>query len=125
MLWPGQQTLPIPGAACWGTDGLTLNPASRDRTAPPGLQELLIAEVIQRAPELGVQRISLNFAAFREALELGQRIGAGPVMRASRKTLLFLSRWLHIEARYKFLARFRPAWAPRFLVYPGPAAIPG
>jgi lysyl-tRNA synthetase class 2 len=66
----------------------------------------------------------MNFAAFREALELGQRIGAGPVLRAWRQVLLFLSRWLQIEARYKFLARFRPAWAPRFLVCPGPAAIP-
>jgi lysyl-tRNA synthetase class 2 len=108
----------------WGPDGLTLDLASRDRSAPPGLEELLIAEVIRRAPELGVQRISLNFAAFREALELGQRIGAGPVLRAWRKTLLFLSRWLQIEARYKFLARFRPAWAPRFLVYPGPGTLP-
>jgi lysyl-tRNA synthetase class 2 len=74
---------------------------------------------------LGVQRISLNFAAFREALELGQRIGAGPVLRAWRQVLLFLSRWLQIEARYKFLARFRPAWEPRFLVYPGTGTIPG
>jgi len=110
--------------APWGTDGLSLDLASRDRTAPAGLEELLIAEVIRRAPELGVQRISLNFAAFREALELGQRIGAGPVLRAYRKTLLFLSRWFQIEARYTFLARFRPAWAPRFLVYPGTGTIP-
>lgn len=66
--------------APWGTDGLSLDLASRDRTAHPALEELLIAEVIRRAPELGVQRISLNFAAFREALELGQRIGAGPLL---------------------------------------------
>jgi lysyl-tRNA synthetase class 2 len=108
----------------WGADGLSLDLASRDRSAPAGLEELLIAEVIRRAPGLGVQRISLNFAAFREALELGQRIGAGPVLRAWRQVLLFLSRWLQIEARYKFLARFRPAWEPRFLVYPGTATIP-
>jgi lysyl-tRNA synthetase class 2 len=110
--------------APWGAGGLTLDLASRDRSAPPGLEELLIAEVIRRAPELGVKRISLNFAAFREALELGQRIGAGPVVRAWYKTLLFLSRWLQIEARYTFLARFRPAWAPRFLVYPATGTIP-
>lgn len=110
--------------APWGTDGLSLDLASRDRTAPAALEELLFAEVIRHAPQLGVERISLNFAAFREALELGQRIGAGPVMRAWRKILLFMSRWLQIEARYEFAARFRPAWAPRFLVYPGPAAIP-
>lgn len=108
----------------WGTHGLSLDLISRDRTAPSGLAELLVAEVIRRAPELGVQRISLNFAAFREALELGQRIGAGPVLRAWRKVLLILSRWLQIEARYQFLAGFRPAWSPRFLVYPGLGTIP-
>jgi lysyl-tRNA synthetase class 2 len=95
----------------WGADGLSLDLISRDRSAPAGLEEFLIAEVIRRAPELGVQRISLNFAAFREALELGQRIGAGPVLRAWRKILLFLSRWLHIEARYKFLCGGREAFS--------------
>lgn len=108
----------------WGADGLCLDLVRRDRAAPAGLAELLIAEVIRRAPELGVQRVSLNFAAFREALELGQRIGAGPVLRAWRKILVFLPRWLQIEARYTFVARFRPAWSPRFLVYPGTATIP-
>jgi lysyl-tRNA synthetase class 2 len=108
----------------WGADGLFLDLATRDQSAPAGLEELLIAEVIRRAPGLGVQRVSLNFAAFREALELGQRIGAGPVLRAWRQVLLFLSRWLQIETRYKFLARFRPAWVPRFLVYPGTGSIP-
>ncbi len=108
----------------WGTDGLSLDLVSRNRTLPAALEELLIAEVVRRAPELGVERISLNFAAFREALELGQRIGAGPVLRAWRQILVFLSRWLQIEARYEFLARFRPAWAPRFLVYPGAGSIP-
>jgi lysyl-tRNA synthetase, class II len=47
------------------------------------------------------------------------------VLRAWRQVLLFLSRWLQIEARYTFLARFRPAWEPRFLVYPGTGTIPG
>ncbi len=96
----------------------------RDRSAPPGLEEFLIAAVIQRAPELGVKRISLNFAVFRAALELGERIGAGPALRGWRGILLFLSRWLQIESRYKFNARFCPVWEPRFFVYPGTGSMP-
>ena len=108
----------------WGADGLSLDLMHRDRSAPPGLEEFLIAEVIQLAHELGVKRISLNFAVFRAALELGERIGAGPALRAWRGILLFLSRWLQIESRYKFNARFCPVWEPRFFVYPGTGSMP-
>jgi lysyl-tRNA synthetase class 2 len=66
-----------------------------------------------------VKRISLNFAAFRAALERGERIGAGPILRAWRKVLLFMSRWFQIESLYKFNAKFCPEWVPRFMVFPG------
>ena len=56
---------------------------------------------------------------FRAALERGERIGAGPVLRAWRGMLLFLSRWFQIESLYKFNAKFCPEWVPRFLVFPG------
>ena len=52
--------------------------------------------------------MSLNFAVFRAALERGERIGAGPVLRAWRRLLVFLSRWFQIESLYKFNAKFRP-----------------
>ena len=63
--------------------------------------------------------MSLNFAVFRAALERGERIGAGPVLRAWRGFLLFLSHWFQIESLYKFNAKFCPEWVPRFLVFPG------
>jgi len=61
---------------------------------------------------------------FRAALERGERIGAGPVMRAWRGFLLFLSRWFQIESLYKFNAKFCPEWVPRFLVFPGTRDAP-
>src|SRR5579875_2332570 len=103
----------------WGHDGLSLDLMRRDRSAQPGLNEFLIVETIRNAPRLGVKRISLNFAVFRSALERGERIGAGPVLRAWRRILLFLSRWFQIESLYKFNAKFQPEWSPRFMVYPG------
>jgi lysyl-tRNA synthetase class 2 len=108
----------------WGPDGLSLDLMRRDRAAQPGLNDFLIVETIKKAHDLGVKRISLNFAMFRAALERGERIGAGPVLRAWRGILVFLSRWFQIESLYKFNAKFCPEWVPRFFVYTGTRDIP-
>ena len=101
----------------WGEDGLSLDLMRRDRSAQPGLNDFMIAETIKSAPDLGVARISLNFAAFRAALERGERIGAGPITRAWRRVLIFMSRWFQIESLYRFNAKFAPVWVPRFMVF--------
>src|SRR6202012_2545703 len=108
----------------WGTDGLSLDLMRRDKSAQSGLNDFLITEAIKAAPELGVKRVSLNFAMFRAALERGERIGAGPVLRAWRGLLVFASRWFQIESLYKFNAKFCPGWEPRFFVYPGTRDTP-
>jgi lysyl-tRNA synthetase, class II len=96
----------------------------RDRDADPGLNELMIVAAIRAAPELGVERLSLNFSVFRSALEQGARLGAGPVIRVWRSMLLGVSRWFQIESLYRFNAKFRPVWEPRFICYPGTGDIP-
>jgi len=108
----------------WGEDGLSLDLMRRDAAAEPGLNELLIVAALRQAPELGVRRLSLNFAAFRSAFERGERLGAGPVVRAWRRVLLFLSRWFQIESLYRFNAKFQPRWQPRFVVYPDAGDLP-
>jgi lysyl-tRNA synthetase class 2 len=108
----------------WGPDGLSLELMRRDRAADPGLNELLIVAALQAAPQLGVTRISLNFAMFRAALARGERIGAGPVLQLWRRLLLFASRWFQIESLYKFNAKFQPTWHPRFLIYPTVRDLP-
>jgi lysyl-tRNA synthetase class 2 len=108
----------------WGSDGLSLDLMRRDRAAQPGLNDFLIVETIKQAQELGVKRISLNFAVFRAALERGERIGAGPILRAWRRILVFMSRWFQIESLYRFNAKFCPSWVPRFLVYPNTRDAP-
>jgi lysyl-tRNA synthetase, class II len=108
----------------WGSDGLSLDLMRRDRGSQPGLNDFLIVEAIKAAPSLGVKRISLNFAVFRAALERGERIGAGPVLRAWRSVLLFMSKWFQIESLYKFNAKFCPVWQPRFFVFPSTKDTP-
>ncbi|EPH41075.1 phosphatidylglycerol lysyltransferase domain-containing protein [Streptomyces aurantiacus] len=108
----------------WGKDGVSLDLMRRDRSADPGMNELLIVAALQAAPKLGIARVSLNFAMFRAALARGEKLGAGPVLRAWRGLLVFLSRWFQIESLYKFNAKFRPRWEPRFVVYRSSRDLP-
>ena len=108
----------------WGPDGLSLDLMRRDRDAGNGLNELLIVAALREAPRLGVRRLSLNFAVFRQALEAGERLGAGPVLRGWRSLLLFASRWFQIESLYRFNAKFAPDWVPRYVCYPTSRDLP-
>lgn len=102
----------------WGSNGLSLDLMRRSRDSENGLIELMVSELaLKAAPTMGVERISLNFAVFRSALERGARIGAGPITRAWRGVLLFASRWWQIEALYRANVKFRPDWEPRFICY--------
>nr|WP_246002393.1 bifunctional lysylphosphatidylglycerol synthetase/lysine--tRNA ligase LysX [Allorhizocola rhizosphaerae] len=101
----------------WGRKGLSLDLMRRDRDADNGLMEFMVASLVKEAPRLGVERISLNFAVFRSAFEEGARIGAGPVKRAWRHLLLFLSRWWQLESLYRSNMKYQPRWAPRFLCF--------
>jgi len=108
----------------WGPDGMSLDLMRRDRTAEAGVNDLLIVDALRSCPQLGVSRVSLNFAAFRSTLERGERLGAGPSVRAWRTVLLFASRWFQIESLYRFNAKFQPTWVPRFIVYPAARDLP-
>ncbi len=71
-----------------------------------------------------MRRLSLNFAVFRQALEHGERLGAGPLLRGWRSLLVFASRWFQIESLYRFNAKFRPTWEPRYVCYPAARDLP-
>lgn len=108
----------------WGRHGLSLDLMRRARDADNGVNESMIVALLQTAPELGVDRVSLNFAVFRSALERGAELGAGPVARLWRRLLLLGSRWWQIEQLYRFNAKFGPEWVPRYLCYPGARELP-
>ena len=108
----------------WGCDGLSLDLMRRNRDADNGLNEFMIASLIEQCPALGVRRVSLNFAVFRDALERGERIGAGPVLRLWRRLLLLASKWWQIESLYRFNVKFRPYWEPRFISFPSSRDVP-
>jgi lysyl-tRNA synthetase class 2 len=108
----------------WGTGGLSLDLMRRDRYAANGLNELMIARVLAGCPDVSVRDVSLNFAVFRDPLERGERIGAGPLLRARRSMLMLASRWWQIDSLYRFNAKFQPEWRPRFICFPSMRDMP-
>ncbi|MFI5494753.1 bifunctional lysylphosphatidylglycerol synthetase/lysine--tRNA ligase LysX [Actinoplanes sp. NPDC051859] len=101
----------------WGKDGLSLDLMRRDRSVDNGLVEYMVATLMGQAPQFGVTRVSLNFAVFRAVFEEGARIGAGPVLLAWRRLLLFFSRWFQLESLYRSNVKYQPQWIPRFLCF--------
>nr|WP_281390675.1 phosphatidylglycerol lysyltransferase domain-containing protein [Sphaerisporangium rubeum] len=108
----------------WGDDGLSLDLMRRDRDTDNGLMEFMVAGLAAAAPGLGIKRISLNFAMFRSVFEHGARLGAGPVLRLWRWTLVFVSRWWQLESLYRANAKYRPSWVPRFLAFDDARDLP-
>ena len=107
----------------WAKNGASLDRMLRSREADTGVNELIITAACEYARNHKVDRISLNFAAFRSIFEEAQRISAGPVLRAKRNLLRFFSKWFQVESLYRFNAKFQPDWNPRYLIYPGPAKL--
>lgn len=114
------------GAACglltfapWGSDGLSLDVMRRSPHAPAGLTEFMVGRLAAVAPTLGVRRASMNFVMFRETLESGARLGAGPGQRARRAMLRGVSSFVQIESLHRFSRTFEPDWVPRLLCWSG------
>lgn len=121
---PQEQVVGLLSFAPWGRAGVSLDVMRRSPEAPNGTTELMITDLCRRGDEVGVRRISLNFAMFRSVFEEGSELGAGPVLRTSRKVLLFLSRWWQMESLYRSNLKYSPDWAPRYLCFREPGQLP-
>ena len=108
----------------WGDDGLSLDLMRRDRDSENGIVEHMVAGLMAATPELGVRRVSLNFAVFRSVFARGERLGAGPVLRVWRSVLLWASRFWQIESLYRANAKYQPEWVPRFVCFRSSADLP-
>ncbi len=108
----------------WGSSGLSLDLMRRSPQSPNGTIELMVSELLQNAEDLGVSRVSLNFAMFRSAFEQGAQLGAGPVARLWRAVLVFFSRWWQLETLYRSNMKYQPQWVPRYACYEDARLIP-
>ena len=96
----------------------------RDRAAPSWLSDFLVVEAARRLPELGVRRLSLNFAFLRAVLAAGAGLDAPWRLRLARWLLRRLSSLFQIESLYRFNRKFAPDWQPRYLALEAPEALP-
>jgi lysyl-tRNA synthetase class 2 len=108
----------------WGHNGASLDLMRRSPQSPNGTNELMVSELALQAEGLGIVRISLNFAMFRSAFELGAQLGAGPVARLWRGLLVFFSRWWQLETLYRSNMKYQPEWVPRYACYADARLIP-
>jgi len=108
----------------WGPDGLSLDLMRRSRGTENGVVETMVAGLMAAAPDLGVARVSLNFAVFRSVFARGERLGAGPMLRLWRAVLLWASRFWQIESLYRANAKYHPEWVPRYVVFRAAGDLP-
>ncbi len=102
----------------WGGRGVSLDLMRRDPDAANGMVELMVTSLVESCQDLGVHRISLNFAVFREVFSDAERVGAGPVLRLSNALLTAASRFWQLESLYLSNAKYLPRWSPRLVCYP-------
>ncbi|MDO9406783.1 bifunctional lysylphosphatidylglycerol flippase/synthetase MprF [Patulibacter sp.] len=102
--------VPTPVGGSW-----SLSSTPHERGLPNGVVDFLVVRMIEGARERGLQRVSLNFAAYRQWIhEPATRFERtmGPVVK-------FLDRFFQIERLYRFNRKFDPTWVPRHLLYDG------
>jgi lysylphosphatidylglycerol synthetase-like protein (DUF2156 family) len=101
---------------------LSLSSMRRDRTTPNGLNEFLICESLAWARAEGLERVSLNFAAFAKVLD--PPVALDRVASAERRVLQRLAGTFQLERLLAFNRKFEPDWTPRYIAYPSVAALP-
>jgi lysyl-tRNA synthetase class 2 len=94
--------------------GISLDAMRRSPGGPNGVNERLIVEMIEYAEKRGHGVVSLNFAAFRELLDSGER---GLLEKAGYQALHLLDPWIAVESLYLFNKKFRPSYKPRNVVF--------
>ncbi|BBX16617.1 lysine--tRNA ligase [Mycolicibacterium duvalii] len=120
----GDEVVAMLSLVPWGPNGASLDLMRRSPQSPNGTIELMVSELCLRAEEVGIARVSLNFAMFRSAFEQGAQLGAGPVARLWRGLLVFFSRWWQLETLYRSNMKYQPEWVPRYACYEDAREVP-
>jgi lysyl-tRNA synthetase class 2 len=104
----------------YGRSAVSLSMMRRERATPNGLTEYMIVRAIDLLRQRGVDEVSLNFAAFARWLHDPQN----RVERVLGRVVSLANPYFQIESLYRFNAKFRPRWEPRYLLYEGLLDLP-
>ncbi len=105
---------------CSGDKKLSVDAMRRLPSAPNGINERMIFEVLQWGRNNGIVELSLNFVAFRRLLE-GLHVATGNAVSARALRRLNPAGAPNLFA---FTEKFRPRWIPRYLAYRSLTDIP-
>jgi phosphatidylglycerol lysyltransferase len=115
----------------WARHGWALDLMRRREDSAPGTMELLVVRSVEAARERGDALVSLSLSALAQVDEPGLELApAGDPQAAARATRAreFLSRHLarfyDFKGLFHWKGKFAPEFEDRFLVYPGPLALP-
>lgn len=108
----------------WGRTGVSLDVMRRSPSAPNGVTELMVAQLMDNAARLGLSRVSLNFCMFRAVYADAERIGAGSLTRFNYSLLGALDRFWQLERLYRSNQKYQPQWRPRYVCYDSRLALP-
>ncbi|RLP08879.1 bifunctional lysylphosphatidylglycerol synthetase/lysine--tRNA ligase LysX [Propionibacterium australiense] len=108
----------------WGRYGLSLDLMRRDRQAPNGVNEFLLAELMAWGRGHGIRRLSLNFAFLRHVFAQAEDVATAPINQAGSRLLGAMDRFWQIQRLYRSNAKYRPDWQPRYLALPTPLTTP-
>ncbi|WP_288800061.1 bifunctional lysylphosphatidylglycerol synthetase/lysine--tRNA ligase LysX [uncultured Arsenicicoccus sp.] len=108
----------------WGARGLSLDLMRRSPSAPNGVNEAMVAALVEAAPDLGVRHVSLNFAMFRSVFSGADKVGAGMAVRIADRILMIANRFWQLESLYEANAKYLPRWEPRFVCFETVGALP-
>jgi lysyl-tRNA synthetase class 2 len=107
----------------WGVRGVSLDLMRRDSDSVNGLMEFMVTSLVDACGDLGLHRISLNFAMFREIFSDAERVGAGPFLRFTNALLTAASRFWQLESLYQSNEKYLPRWSPRLICYSRGASL--
>lgn len=102
--------------------GYTLDLMRRDPDTPNGMTEFLLTRTIMKLDELGLQRFSMNFAAWGRFFD--DEVDYSLSQRAAKLVLDAMSPFYQIRSLKQFNQRFHPEWVPRCIVYEGFRTLP-
>ncbi|MDO5746321.1 MAG: bifunctional lysylphosphatidylglycerol synthetase/lysine--tRNA ligase LysX [Actinomycetaceae bacterium] len=103
----------------WGRDGVSLNLMRRKPDSVNGVVEAMVVHMCLHARDIGINRMSLNFAMLRHVFVEGEAVDAGIIDRLQRRILVKASRVWQLESLYESNARYQPEWYPRYMCYAG------
>jgi lysyl-tRNA synthetase class 2 len=111
-------------APCQAGRALSLDAMRRLPHSPNGINEQMIVDLIAWAGGHGVDRVSLNFAAFRSLLDPDEELPPGKATEAFFVQRLEGRFGIQLDSLRRFNAKFQPDWVPRYLVYRSRADLP-